>query len=218
VKALSMDTATEVLSLCACNDDSWATAAIRHGLQHSPSLLPMAQRLLDDLGMKVEELELVVCTIGPGSFTGIRIGISTALGIAQGRGVPVAGVPTLDAMARPWASSLGDIFPVIDARRGNIYTACFRGGERRGDYRDVSPSELASLLAAARAPVLVGPDAPQIAALLGEAGAGAGLSDVVDPRTVLELGMEIVRTRGAEAAAPRPLYLRKSEAERVSGR
>ncbi len=225
MKALSMDTATEVLSLCARNGNAWSTVAIRQGLQHSPSLLPHAQRLLADLGMGVDELELVVCTVGPGSFTGIRIGISTALGIAQGRGIPVAGVPTLDAMARAWTACAADVFPVIDARRGNIYTARYRQGVRQGDYLDLSPAELASLLARSASSVLVGPDAPAVAALLGrlrEAGAAGpltpGVSDAVDPRMVLELGMEIVSTRGAEAALPRPLYLRKSEAERVSGR
>ncbi|HET6450098.1 MAG TPA: tRNA (adenosine(37)-N6)-threonylcarbamoyltransferase complex dimerization subunit type 1 TsaB, partial [Spirochaetia bacterium] len=75
MNVLALDTATEVLSLCARKGDAWASLAVRHGLQHSPSLLPLAQRLLADLGMGVGELDLVVCTVGPGSFTGIRIGI-----------------------------------------------------------------------------------------------------------------------------------------------
>ena len=219
MKALALDTATEVLSLCARNGDSWAALAVRQGLQHSPSLVPLAQRLVADMGMRVEDLDLVVCAVGPGSFTGIRIGISTALGIGAGRGIPVAGVPTLDAMARGWSACPVDIFPVIDARRGNIYTACFRGGTRQGDYLDLSPAEMALRLAESKSPLLVGPDAPAIARLLGEeAVAGVGVSDAVDPRMVLELGIERVRDLGVEAAFPRPLYLRKSEAERVSGR
>jgi tRNA threonylcarbamoyladenosine biosynthesis protein TsaB len=219
MRALSLDTATEVLSLCARNGDAWASVAVRQGLRHSPALLPLAQRLVADLGMGVEDLELVVCTVGPGSFTGIRIGISTALGIGKGRGIPVAGVPTLDAMARAWSACPADIFPVVDARRGNIYTACFRGGARQGDYLDLSPVELASRLAASKSPLLVGPDAPAIARLLGgEATAGVGVSDATDPRMALELGIELVSSRGVDAVVPKPLYLRKSEAERLSGR
>ncbi len=205
MKVLALDTATEVLSLCAMNESRWVSMAIRQGLQHSPSLLPMAQRLLSDVGMTVEELELVVCTVGPGSFTGIRIGISTALGVSRGRGVPVVGVPTLDAMARGWSAGPSDVFPVIDARRGNIYTAWYREGARQGDYRDVSPAELAAMLGSARSPVLVGPDAPAIARLLGDSGTEAAVSDAMDPRMVLELGMEIFRTRGAPEALPKPL-------------
>ncbi|MGA2379686.1 MAG: tRNA (adenosine(37)-N6)-threonylcarbamoyltransferase complex dimerization subunit type 1 TsaB [Spirochaetia bacterium] len=229
---LSLDTATEVLSLSAVSGDSWAALSVHRGLQHSPALLPLAERLLQDLGTTVKDLELIVCSIGPGSFTGIRIGLATALGIGHGRGIPVVGVSTLDALASSWAAYGGDVFPVIDARRGNIYTARYRGGSRLGEYRDVSPADLAGLLAQAQSPLLVGADSPRILELLGDAqgvargefrAARGGLydavsADSVDPRSLLRLGVESYCTRGADPAPPRPLYLRKSEAERVSGR
>ncbi len=218
MNVLSLDTSTEVLCLCAMGGDAWASLVLCRGLQHSPALLPLAERLLGDVDLKVEDLDLVVCSVGPGSFTGIRIGIATALGIGHGLGIPVVGVSTLDALGRGWEAHPGEVFPVIDARRGNIYTARYHRGERQGDYRDLSPSELASLLAEANAPLLAGPDAPRIRELLGAAGGAVPVSAAVDPRTALDLGVQILRTRGAEAAFPRPLYLRKSEAERVSGR
>lgn len=215
---LSLDTATEVLSLSAVSGDSWAALSVHRGLQHSPALLPLAERLLQDLGTTVKDLELIVCSIGPGSFTGIRIGLATALGIGHGRGIPVVGVSTLDALASSWAAYGGDVFPVIDARRGNIYTARYRGGSRLGEYRDVSPADLAGLLAQAQSPLLVGADSPRILELLGDAQGVAVSADSVDPRSLLRLGVESYCTRGADPAPPRPLYLRKSEAERVSGR
>lgn len=218
MNVLSMDTSTEVLSLSVMGGEAWASLVLCRGLQHSPALLPLAERLLGDVDLKVEDLDLVVCSVGPGSFTGIRIGIATALGIGHGRGIPVVGVSTLDALGKGWEAHPGDVFPVIDARRGNIYTARYRRGERQGDYRDLSPSELASLLAGASAPLLAGPDAPRIRELLGSAGSGVPVSPAVDPRIALGLGVQTLRTLGAEAAFPRPLYLRKSEAERVSGR
>lgn len=140
MNVLALDTATEILSLSAARGDAWAALSVQRGLQHSPVLLPAAGRLLGDLEMTVQDLELIVCSIGPGSFTGIRIGLATALGIGHGLGIPVVGVSTLDAMAYSWAAHGGDVFPVIDARRGNIYTARYRGGSRRSEYRDVSPS------------------------------------------------------------------------------
>jgi tRNA threonylcarbamoyladenosine biosynthesis protein TsaB len=218
VNVLSLDTSTEVLSICVLGGGAWASLVLCRGLQHSPVLLPLAERLLVDVDLKVDDLDLVVCSVGPGSFTGIRIGISTALGIGHGRRIPVVGVSTLDALGKAWETHPGDVFPVIDARRGNIYTARYRRGERQGDYRDLSPSELASLLAGASAPLLAGPDAPRLRGLLGAAGGGVPASAAVDPRVALDLGVQILRTQGAEAAFPRPLYLRKSEAERVSGR
>jgi tRNA threonylcarbamoyladenosine biosynthesis protein TsaB len=215
--ALALDTSTEVLSLCAARGDTWAAMSVDRGLHHSPGLIPLAERLLNDLEMTVKDLELIVCSIGPGSFTGIRIGIATALGIGHGRGIPVVGVSPLDALGRSWAAWEGDVFPVIDARRGNIYTACYRGGMKQGEYLDIAPDDLAGLLGAAQSPILAGADAPRIHALLGQPGS-VRVADTVDPRALLRLGIQTYTTRGADAASPHPLYLRKSEAERVSGR
>jgi tRNA threonylcarbamoyladenosine biosynthesis protein TsaB len=218
MNVLSMDTATEVLALSAESGDSWAAYSVQRGLQHSPALLPLAERLLQDLGMTVGDLELIVCSIGPGSFTGIRIGVATALGIGHGRGIPVVGVSTLDALAGSWAAYGGDVYPVIDARRGNIYTARYRGGTRLSEYRDVSPADLAELLAGAQSPLLVGADSPRIVELLGDSSRDCAIADSIDPRSLLRRGVEEYHTRGADPASLRPLYLRKSEAERVSGR
>jgi tRNA threonylcarbamoyladenosine biosynthesis protein TsaB len=224
IAALSLDTSTEVLSLSARRGESWAAMSVDRGLHHSPALIPLAERLLRDLDMTVQDLELVICSIGPGSFTGIRIGIATALGIGHGRGIPVVGISSLDALGSSWEAWEGDVFPVIDARRGNIYTARYRGGLKQGEYCDLAPEDLAGILAAAPSPLLVGADAPRIAAtvlrgipeLLGQP--PVRVADAVDPRALLRLGIQTYATQGADAASPRPLYLRKSEAERVSGR
>jgi len=218
MNVLALDTATEILSVSAARDDTWAALSVQRGLQHSPALLPAAERLMGDLEMTVQDLELIVCSIGPGSFTGIRIGLATALGIGHGRGIPVVGVPTLDAMADPWAAYGGDVFPVIDARRGNIYTARYRAGSRRTEYQDVSPAELAELLAAAERPLLAGPDSPRVFELLGDDCREAAVADSVDPRSLLRRGVQTYAARGANPSLLRPLYLRKSEAERVNGR
>ena len=211
--ALSIDTSTELLCLAAEHGDSWATLCVQHGLKHSPTLLPLAERLLGDIGARPSDLELVVCSLGPGSFTGIRIGLATAMGIGHGLGVPVVGASTLDSYALPWEAYPGVVFPVVDARKGRIYTAPYGAGTRRGDYRDITPTELGSLVLAAREPLLVGPDAPRIRAMLGEAGKTAALSDSVDPRALLRLGKLRYTKEGAEIGSLRPLYLRKSEAD-----
>jgi len=213
IAALAIDTSTEVLSLSARRGDTWAALSVDRGLHHSPALIPLAERLLHDLDMTVQDLRLVICSIGPGSFTGIRIGIATALGIGHGRGIPVVGVSTLDAVGRTWRAWDGDVFPVIDARRGNIYTACYTDGSRQGEYGDLAPADLVDVLAGARAPLLAGADAPRIHELLGRP--PVKVAGAVDPRALLELGLETFAARGADAASPRPLYLRKSEAERA---
>lgn len=218
MNVLSIDTATEVLSLAAEHGDVWAALAIRRGLQHSPALLPLAERLLRETGMIPADIELVVCSTGPGSFTGIRIGLATALGISEARGIPVVGVSTLDAMARTQNAYDGDVFAVIDARKAKIYAGCFRAGARQGDYMDISPADLASRLSLARQPMLVGPDAARIRVMLGAVWAEMPFSETVDPRVLLQIGKRKFESEGAPQTVIQPLYLRKSEAEIVSGR
>jgi tRNA threonylcarbamoyladenosine biosynthesis protein TsaB len=217
VNVLAMDTATEVLALCTLRDEAWASLCLRRGLQHSPSLLPLAEQLLAQLGIGAADLDLVVCSVGPGSFTGIRIGIATSLGIAHGRGIPVVGVSTLEAIARSWEGHDGDVYPVIDARKGKIYSACFRGGVRQGEYLDGTPADLAALVARGRRPLLAGPDAERIRGLLGDTARDLPCGTSLDPLSLLRIGVEKYTKEGADPESLRPLYLRKSEAEIASG-
>ncbi len=217
MNALAIDTSTEILALCAVRDETRISLSLRRGLQHSPALVPLIDRLLTDLGIAAAELQLIACSLGPGSFTGIRIGLATALGIGHHTGIPIVGVSTLDAIARPWAVRPGDVFPVIDARKGNIYTALFRAGERATEYLDLSPGQLRDRIAAADRPLLAGPDAERIRDMLGEEGRGLPCAGLLDPEVLLRIGMERYTKEGADPARLRPLYLRKSEAEIASG-
>lgn len=105
---------------------------------HSERLMPALDRLLKDAGWTTGSLEGLAVAVGPGSFTGLRIGLSAAKGLAWARGIPVAAVPTLDAMAAlvPFASL--PVCPVLDARKGEVYCALFRwdGGAMRREWDD----------------------------------------------------------------------------------
>lgn len=95
-------------------------------LTHSRTLLPMAEDMLKNSGYKVDDVDLIACAQGPGSFTGIRIGVATVKGLAWASGKKVAGVSTLEAMAYNGASAGGIICCCMDARRSQIYNARFR--------------------------------------------------------------------------------------------
>ncbi len=217
MNSLGMDTATETLCLSALGADTSASLVLRRGLQHSPALLPLVDRLLTEISLTVRDLELIVCSVGPGSFTGIRIGLATARGISFGTGCPVVGVSTLDALALPYASHAGDVYPVIDARKGRFYTALFRSGARVGDYLDLSPGELEERLSSAPSVLLVGPDAEKILGSL-EPRPAAAVSTLWDPSALMRLGVDRHRRDGADPGSLEPLYLRESEAEISSGR
>lgn len=95
------------------------------GLTHSRTLLPMVNDLLKNTDNKIADVELIAVSHGPGSFTGIRIGISTAKGLAWASDKPCVGVSTLEAMAWHGLSAGGLICPVMDARRQQVYNALF---------------------------------------------------------------------------------------------
>jgi tRNA threonylcarbamoyladenosine biosynthesis protein TsaB len=214
VKVLAIDTSTEILALAVDDGAARASLALRRGLQHAPSLLPLADRLLAELGLAARELELVVCSVGPGSFTGIRIGLATAKGISFATGCPLVGVTTLDALALPWAGFPGPVWAAIDARKGRWYAAGYRDGRRVTDHLDLPPGDLRARIAAAGVPAVVaGPDAARLAADLP----GVAAADLFDPAAVLRLGVERYAREGA-GEDPAPLYLRPSEAEIGAGR
>ncbi len=221
MNSLSLDSSTELLCLCARKENVVVTHTLHHGLQHAPTLVPLIDRILADAGLTVSALDLIVCSIGPGSFTGIRIGLATAKGISFGSGCAVVGVSTLDAYALPYAALDADVYPVIDARKGNYYTALFRKGKRVGDYRDDPPEVLLQRLRESGHAVLAGPDALSIldrvtAGSTEEKGIDA--APYFDPRALLQIGEKRFAEEGADEASLVPLYLRKSEAEIAADR
>jgi len=181
---------------------------------HSERLMAAVDRVLGDARWSPRDLEGLAVSIGPGSFTGLRIGVSTAKGLALALGLPIAAVPTLDAMAAavPWPAL--PVCPVLQARRGEIYTSLYRhdgdGLRREWEYLALPPEELASRLTA---PTL----------LIGDGAAGIESPHarllppprrVPSPACVGVLGRERLRlgeTVGASDLVP--LYLRPSQAE-----
>ncbi|MBE6948661.1 MAG: tRNA (adenosine(37)-N6)-threonylcarbamoyltransferase complex dimerization subunit type 1 TsaB [Ruminococcaceae bacterium] len=117
------------------------------GLTHSRTLLAMAEDMLKNLDMKVNDVDAVAVSIGPGSFTGIRIGVAAVKGLSWAADKPACGVSTLEAMAYHLADRENVVIcPVMDARRGQVYNAkfeaCEEGLKRLCDDRAISAEEL----------------------------------------------------------------------------
>ena len=120
------------------------------GQTHSRTLMKMAEDLLSNCDLKPSEVDAVACAAGPGSFTGIRIGVSAAKGFAWGLDIPCVGVSTLEGMVRSIAVTDGVYCAVMDARRSQVYTAlfCVDGGtlHRMTEDMAISLDELGNLL------------------------------------------------------------------------
>ena len=132
LKLLSLDTSTPRGSVALLDgEELTAELRLRPLGDHSSRLLENIRYLLGCVGWKPGDLGLIVACIGPGSFTGIRIGVATALGLAQTLGIPFAGVSGLDALARQLPGYDGSIGAVMDAQRGQVYYAEYRSEKGR---------------------------------------------------------------------------------------
>ena len=128
-------------------------------LTHSRTLLPMAEDMLKNAEIKLSEVDLIAVAHGPGSFTGIRIGVSTVKGLSWAADKPCVGVSTLEAMAWHGLLSGGYVCPVMDARRQQVYNALFKiedgKPQRITDDRPIALTQLAHEVLALGAPVLL---------------------------------------------------------------
>ena len=127
MKLLAIDTSTEFLSLAVMKGGRIAGRFHRKSpMRHSSMLVPMIDRLLKKAGMKVGDIDCFGVSIGPGSFTGLRIAVATVKGLAYALHKKIVVVPTLDVIAANAAGFKGVICPVLDARKSKVYAAIYR--------------------------------------------------------------------------------------------
>ncbi len=128
---LSIDTSGGACSAATSRDGALVAEKYMHiGFNHSVVLMPLVDDLLRTAGVSMQEIGLFAVTIGPGSFTGLRIGVSTVKAFAQATGKPVAPVGTLDLLAQNFSAFPGILCPMLDARRDRVYTCVYRQGKK----------------------------------------------------------------------------------------
>ena len=126
MRILAFESSAKAASVALLEDDVLLAESFQNnGKTHSATLMPMAQSLLADCGLKAADLDLVAVAMGPGSFTGVRIGVAAAKGLAWAAEKPICGVSTLEAMAMQLLPLEGILCPVMDARRAQVYNALF---------------------------------------------------------------------------------------------
>lgn len=145
MKILAIDSSGLVASVAIVTEnETIASYTINYKKTHSQTLLPMIREIVDMTQTDLQELDAVAVAKGPGSFTGLRIGVATAKGLAMSLDKPVIGVPTLDALAYQACAYPGLICPMMDARRQQVYTGLYSfyaagpdfSMEERGDAGD----------------------------------------------------------------------------------
>ena len=123
---LGIDSSTEIAAIALMDDDK-IIAEINLSLyrKHSERLLPNIAHLFEELDYTIQDVDGIAVTIGPGSFTGLRIALSTVKGFAQALNIPVVGLSTLEVIAYNYREVEGLLVPILDARRERVYTALF---------------------------------------------------------------------------------------------
>jgi tRNA threonylcarbamoyladenosine biosynthesis protein TsaB len=185
--------------------------------RHAASLLPAVERLVGEAG-GWDRIERIGVGVGPGSYTGLRIGVATARALAQGTGKPLVPVGSLTALARGMAGSAAGrgLLPLIDARRGQVFAALYEGPEERWPPFVATPEELVSRLAELEGPPVSAGDGSLRFRHDLEA-AGVEVAEESDPahrlraRYICGLAAE---GRVAQPGAVDPVYLRAPDAER----
>ena len=128
MKILAVDTSAKTATAALSEDGVLIAEASVKTETHSSTLLPMIESMLRFAGCALRDLDAMAVTVGPGSFTGVRIGVAAVKGLAFADGIRCVGVSSLEAMAYNFAGIEGIVVPVIDARRGMVYAAVFRTG------------------------------------------------------------------------------------------
>ena len=181
--------------------------------QHAKRLLALSARLLEEAGLRFADLDLVAAGRGPGSYTGLRIALATARGIARGADARLVGVSTLRALAEP----LGEraVAAIIDARRGEAFIAVYRGAQTLEAPRVCAPERLAATVRRGGPGCLaVGDGALRFAELLE--GAGVDVAAAQSDLHRLSAGAICRLAAAGASTAAEPEYLRAPDAERTA--
>jgi tRNA threonylcarbamoyl adenosine modification protein YeaZ len=216
MRVLAIDTALEACSAAVLDTGGGIVAHEQLPMLrgHAEALMPLIARVLDQARLTVAEIYRIAVTIGPGSFTGLRVGIAAARGLALASGKPAVGITTLAALAAPYIAA-DDTLPVvvaIDARHEHVYLQIFGPNGRTIVAPRLAPLREALRVAATGAPRLVGTAAKILANAWppGEKPPGAvDLRRAPDIDWVARLGAAATDT----GTPPKPLYLRAPDAQ-----
>jgi tRNA threonylcarbamoyladenosine biosynthesis protein TsaB len=215
VKVLAFDTA-----LAACSAAVWSDGAIlaarleRLDRGHAEALMPMVEAVRTEAGLAYQDIDRLAVTIGPGTFTGLRIGLAAARGLALAIGRPLVGVTTLEALAAGVSEDERQgrsVLAVIDARRGEVYAQAFDAG-----LAPLVPPSLSTVTGAARlapAPLLiVGSGALLVQTALVADGKEARVSEAAETPDATVVAALAAGRAVVSDEMPAPLYLRAPDA------
>jgi tRNA threonylcarbamoyladenosine biosynthesis protein TsaB len=226
MKVLAVDTSAQIASVAVVDESGLiGEFTLNHGKTHSQMLIHMIAELLSKLEMSPKDIDLFAVSIGPGSFTGLRIGVTSVKSMAYALDKPVIGVSTLDALAYGIRSKERIICPMMDARNNYVFTALYKWENRKQikltEYMWVNVSDLIKQLKEKNSKIIFNGDAANMHKDLLEAELGEAC-EFAPENLMLQMGSSVAYIALKKAAKGMkescydlvPFYLRKSQAER----
>ena len=221
---LAIESSAKAASCAVIRDGAPVAMAFQAtALTHSRTLMPMVEDMLRNSELSLRDMDAIAVAAGPGSFTGLRIGVAAVKGLAWAADLPCAAVSTLEAMAAPLTHIQGPILCAMDARRQQIYNAIFSGGDgvltRLAPDRAIALTELERELEAETTYTSVGDGAELCFRYLADRGFACRLAPAhLRLQSAVGVGLvgEAMALRGETVTAQEllPVYLRLSQAER----
>lgn len=227
MKILAVDTSAAVASVAVIEDGTiLGEYSINNKKTHSQKLLPMIDELLKNLDLKVVDIDYFAASSGPGSFTGLRIGITTIKALAYSTNKQVIAVPTLDALANNVTASEALICPIMDARNNQVYTALYSSEngiiKNITEYMGVHITDLCDIINGKNKKVIFLGDGVAIhknflkEKLQVPCEFASAASLLPRSASVAEVAMKMLMENRQESSFDMvPFYLRKSQAERM---
>ena len=222
MRLLAIDTSSLTATAALLDDNKLVGEyTLNHKKNHSQKLMPMIEELLDSCDTKPKEIDVFAVSLGPGSFTGLRIGIATMAAMAQALDKEVVGVPTLEALAYNLFNIQGLICPIIDAQKDLVYTALYRWTD--GNMAEVMGQQVISI--DGLIDVLKGKSEKIFFIGDGLERFGTGLKDNLGQRIAVPPSKLLIPSASSVAEVAKikikkgiktdivPIYMRKSEAE-----
>ena len=223
---LALDSTAIAATVALCDDEKLLSlTTVENGNTHSQTLLPMVEETLARFELRPTDIELFACSAGPGSFTGVRIGVSTVKGLAFDTNIPCLGVSTLEALAQNLIGFNGILCPVMNARRNQVYNALFECKDgvitRLCEDRAIALEALDEQLAAmGESPIYLAGDGydlavSQLKSCVDRIRRTPVLLRVQNGYSVAQVALELYRN-GHQVTDSEllPVYLRLSQAER----
>lgn len=215
MNTLAIDCSASIMSITLEKGSSLFGSSISDGFKNSENLMPLVDKLFKSAELEPAELDLIAVASGPGSFTGLRIAMSTAKGIAMGTGADLVFVPTLEAYAYGYDFFDGLVVPVIDARKKRFYCSIYNKKVIINTNLDIAAEDLMNKIKEYEKVLITGPDC-----LMFSPFAENNIRVYIDKAftstassAVLKLGKIKYLENGPDPKGSGPVYIRKSEAE-----